>query len=213
MPRPQREPQRHVTGLGMAELHQLVLLAQHLAEGRRQHPIDAAFGQWVKENELSHLTHRDRAALLRIAKLDPQEASARIRESRYVTPEHLWYRALRHLAVCKTPSVAVRKTEPAPEPEVDYAKKVEEFLERLRLADKDDPEDFSEFFDLHVIHVAEMLLYTSGDPLGVFKHWVEDQILFDLDDDDRDFLVELIDESRSSTWVEVVNRRIYKTPR
>jgi len=178
--------------VAVAEQHHLVLLAQRLAEGRRQYPGNTAFGQWVKENVLGHLTHRDQAALLRIAQLDPQEASARIRESRYATPEHLWYRALRHLAVRKTPSVAVRKTEPVPKPEVDYAKKVEEYLERLRRADKDDPEDFYEFFDLHVIHVAAMLLYTSGDPLGVFKRWVEDQILFDLDDDDRDFLVEQI---------------------
>jgi hypothetical protein len=76
-------------GLGMAELHPLVLLAQRLAEGRRQHSSNAAFGQWVKDNGRDHLIHRDRAALLRIGQLDSQEASALISRSSYTTPKRL----------------------------------------------------------------------------------------------------------------------------
>jgi hypothetical protein len=190
----------------MADMHPLVVLAQRLAEGRRQHPSNAAFGQWVKDNGLGHLTHRDRVALLRIATLDPQEASTLIRRSSYTTPEHLWYRALSRLAVRKTTSVAVRKTEPEPEGEVDYADKVEEFLERLRLAHGDDaPEDWYQFFDEHVIHIAAMLLGISDDPPMVFGVWLDSQTLFDLDDDDRDFLVELIGKHHD-TWFEIVQR-------
>ena len=98
----------------MAGLHHLVLLGQRLAEGRRQHPSNAAFGQWLKASGLDHLTHRDRAALIRIAQLDPEAASAAIRLSRFTSPEHLWYRALSH-AVRKTLPVPVRKTAPEPE--------------------------------------------------------------------------------------------------
>ena len=115
----------------MAELHHLVLLAQRLAEGRRLHPSNAAFGQWVKDNGFDHLTHRDRAALLSIAQLDPQEASHHINRSSYTTPEHLWYRVLRHLAVRKTTLVPVRKTEPEPEVEVCSTEQIKEFLKRL----------------------------------------------------------------------------------
>jgi hypothetical protein len=96
----------------------------------------------VKDNGLDYLAHRDRGALIRIAHLDPQEASDHISRSSHTTPELLWYRVLSRLAVRNTPSatvrkttlVPVRKTEPEPEVEGEYAKKVEEFLERLRLA-------------------------------------------------------------------------------
>ena len=88
----------------------MVLQAQRLAKGRRQHPSNAAFGQWLKASGLDHLTHRDRAALIRIAQLDPEAASAAIRLSRFTSPEHLWYRALSHMAVRKTLLVPVRKS-------------------------------------------------------------------------------------------------------
>ena len=101
----------------VAKLHPLVLLAQRLAQGRRQHPSNAAFGQWLKDNGLGHLEHQTRAALLKIAKLDPEAASAAIRLSRFTSPEQLWYRALSHMAVRKALPVPVRKT--APEPERD----------------------------------------------------------------------------------------------
>ena len=99
----------------MAELHPLVLLAQRLAQGRRQHPSNAAFSQWLKDNGLGHLAHQARAALLKIAKLDPEAASAAIRLSRFTSPEQLWYRALSHMAVRKTLPAPVRKTALEPE--------------------------------------------------------------------------------------------------
>jgi hypothetical protein len=203
----------------MAELHHWVFLAQRLAEGRRQHPSNAAFGQWLKKDpELRRLTHRDRAALLKIATLDPQEAAAAIRRSNYTTPEHLWYRALITLAGRKTAAAPVRKTEPEPEPEaedeVDYAEKVEDFLERLRLADKEkvDPACWYEFFDEYVLQLAATLNYTSSDSVWVFGQWLEHQRLYDLNDDDRDFLIELTFPSRYDTWAEIV-KRVRKSPR
>jgi hypothetical protein len=85
----------------MAKLHALVMLARRLAQGRRQHPSNAAFGQWLKDNGFGHLTHQTRAALLKIAKLDPEAASAVIRLSRFTSAEQLWYRALSHMAARK----------------------------------------------------------------------------------------------------------------
>jgi hypothetical protein len=205
----------------MAELHPLVLLAQRLAEGRRQHSSNAAFGQWVKENGFDRLTHRDRAALIRIAQLDPQEASDHISRSSHTTPELLWYRVLSRLAVRKTALVPVRKTEPEPEVEGEYAKKVEEYLERLRLRSSAgllwlmgyrsdledcDPEVFYDSFDVHVIALAALLEDTSADPLGLFKHWLEDQKLFGLDNDDRDFLLGLIEDR--GAWEKVIKRKL-----
>jgi hypothetical protein len=103
----------------VAKLHTLVLLAQRLAQGRRQHPSNAAFSQWLKDNGLGHLAHQARAALLKIAKLDPEAASAAIRLSRFTSPEQLWYRALSHMAVRKTLPVPVPVRKTAPEHERD----------------------------------------------------------------------------------------------
>ena len=94
----------------MADLHPLVWLALHLAEGRREHPSNAAFGQWVRNDPevrrltRGHLTHQDRAALIKIAQLDPEEASVAIRRhGSFAGPERLWRDVLRHLAARKTP--------------------------------------------------------------------------------------------------------------
>ena len=93
----------------MADLHPLVWLALHLAEGRREHPSNAAFGQWVRNDPevrrltRGHLTHQDRAALIKIAQLDPEEASVAIRNVRFARPELLWRDVLRLLPARKTP--------------------------------------------------------------------------------------------------------------
>ena len=93
----------------MADLHPLVWLALHLAEGRREHPSNAAFGQWVRNDPevrrltRGHLTHQDRAALIKIAQLDPEEASVAIRNVSFARPELLWRDVLRLLPARKTP--------------------------------------------------------------------------------------------------------------
>ena len=185
----------------MAKLHHLVLLAQRLAEGRRLHPSNAAFGQWVKDNGFDHLTHRDRTALLRIAQLDPQEASHHINRSSYTTPEHLWYRVLRHLAV--------RKTEPEPEVEVYSTEQIKEFLKRLETRQ---PGSYQFIYE-EVLPFALSLTWSSNDPINVFRFWLERLVYLDLDGDDRHTLVELVFKSRHSSWVEYLERRLRKTPR
>ena len=94
----------------MADLHPLVWLALHVAEGRREHPSNAAFGQWVRNDPevrrltRGHLGHQDRAALIKIAQLDPEEASVAIRRhGSFARPELLWRDVLRHLPARKTP--------------------------------------------------------------------------------------------------------------
>ena len=114
------------------DLHYIVVLAQLVAEGRRRHPSNAAFGEWVKNDpevlrrNRGPLTHQDRAALIKIAQLDPQEASAAIqRHGAFAGPERLWRDVLSYLAARKTTQAApLRKTveavvrETAPEPRV-----------------------------------------------------------------------------------------------
>jgi hypothetical protein len=167
----------------MADLHSLVVLAQRLAEGRMQHPSNAAFGQWVNDNGLGHLTHRDRAALLRIATLDPEEASAAILASRYTTPEHLWYRAL-------TALVPVRKTL---EPDAELEARIEDFLQRLMDGDPAYP-DWLWWFDNHVAAVAGAIDYQTANPARVFEAWLEEQRLLDLNEDDYALLRTLISD-------------------
>jgi hypothetical protein len=100
-----------------ANLHYIAVLAQRVAEGRRQHPSNAAFGEWVRNDpevlrrNRGPLTHQDRAALLKIAQRDPQEASAAIqRHGGSAGPERLWRDVLSYLAARKTtPAAPVRK--------------------------------------------------------------------------------------------------------
>ena len=66
--------------------------------------------------------------------------------------------------------------------------------------------DFYDFFDLHVVALAGMLDDTLAEPANVFKVWLAEQELFDLDDDDRELLMTLISER--GTWEVVVVRKM-----
>jgi hypothetical protein len=187
----------------MAELHHLVLLAQRLAEGRRQHPSHTAFSQWLKDNDLDHLTHRDRAALLKIAQLDPQEASTAISKSRYITPERLWYRVVR-------PRLTVPKTAPLPEHKTPEGKvdPVEEFLERLEARQPGSAEIIQD----DVLPFSLEVVATSRRPMFVLHCWLANHYWLDLDGDDLAMLVSLISTLTYPEWVEAVTR-VRKTPR
>jgi hypothetical protein len=112
------------------------------------------------------------------------------------------------------------RVEPEPEldPELDpeaYDDKVEEFLERLRLAGGDafeEPADWYVWFEEEVLQLVIRLNSTTHDAGSVFETWLGEQALFVLNDDDRDFMIELTFESRCDIWYDVVLRK-RKTPR
>ena len=99
----------------MAELHYIIVLAQRVAEGRKQHPSNTHFGEWADNDP--EVLRRNRGGLAaRLPKLDPQEASAAIRRSRYSAPERLWYNDLKYLAVRKTPPALPKRKTPTDGP-------------------------------------------------------------------------------------------------
>ena len=76
----------------------MVALAEQVAEIRRWHPSNAAFGAAMEAAGLD-ISHQDRAALIKIAALIRQhgadEVSLWIRRCRYNSPQHVWNRCLR----------------------------------------------------------------------------------------------------------------------
>ena len=60
--------------------------------------------------------------------------------------------------------------------------------------------------DLHVVAFGGMLDDTRAEPANVFKVWLAEQELFDLDDDDRELMMTLI--SDRGVWDVVVMRKM-----
>jgi hypothetical protein len=89
-----------------AKLHQLVIDAQEVAEIRRWHSANIAFGEAMHAAGFRY-NHQDRAALINIAKLVDQhggdQVSDWIRGCPFNSPQHVWRNCLQR-RVSKTPA-------------------------------------------------------------------------------------------------------------
>lgn len=182
------------------DLHRVVLLAQRVAAGRNRYPSNADFAVWLKAEGLDHLAHRDRAALIRIAALDPQETSSAIAASTYTEPERLWYRVLRPLR-----RSALNAARTSTVPEAELPERIEALLSRLAGEEwRSGSENMRAWFYRHFIGMADILDDTTPDPTPLFQRWLDEQDLLELDDGDRALLMTLLIEEIRDAWRDIV---------
>ena len=168
----------------VSKTHQMVKNALEVAQIRRRHRSNAAFGAAMQAAGWRSLGHQDRAALVRIAELVEQhgaeQVSQWIGQSRYSSPQHVWANSLsRRLSKTRPkPAPETLRPQPAPVSKTDDEAEEQPYrprsLLRNRTTDKLDPAlvQALERLAKAVFDATPRAAYSSLDwkPHGVRQH-------------------------------------------